>query len=94
MSHNEWQKEARRLYFEQHMKINGVAACVHKTRQTVSSFLQSQPEWQKEQDFRKEESAKRRKKQKQFYDMLHRSEPNLLREHETAVRILSAEKYH
>ena len=94
MSYKEWQKDARRLFFEQHMKITVISELVGKTRQTVSGFLQSQPEWNNEQAFRKEESAKRRKKQKKFYDMLHRSEPNLLREHEIAVRILSAEKYH
>lgn len=94
MAFKDWQKEAYDLYFKQHKKIVDVAELVGKTRQTVSSFLTLQAEWNSEQEFRKEESAKRRKKQKMFYDMLHRSEPNLFREHETAVRILSAEKYH
>ncbi len=94
MAFKEWQKKAHRLYFEEHRKITEISELVGKTRQTVSCFLQAQPEWEKEQTFRKEESAKRRKKQKLFYDMLHRSEPNLFREHEIAVRILSAEKYH
>ena len=94
MVDKKWQQEAVNLYFERHMKIVDVAKCVQKTRQTVSYFLQTQPEWDKEQEFRKEESAKRRKKQKEFWDKLHRTEPNLKREHEIAVRILSAEKYH
>ena len=94
MDFQEWQKKAYDLYFKQHKKIIAVSELVGKTRQTVSSFLQAQQEWNSEQEFRKAESAKRRKKQKMFYDMLHRSEPNLFREHETAVRILSAEKYH
>ena len=94
MFEREWQRQAFELYFEKHMKINCIAASIGKTRQTVSSFLRLQPEWSREQELRKAESAKRRKEQKAFWEKLHRSEPNLKREHETAVRILSAEKYH
>lgn len=89
-----WQQEARHLYFEQHLKIITVSEMVGKTRQTVSSYLKSCPEWDCETEYRKLESQKRRKNQKRFWDMLNRCEPNLKREHEIAVSILSREKYY
>ena len=90
----DWREDARRLYYEEHLKIVTVSDMVEKSRQTVSSYLQSIPEWEAEQERRKLESAKRRKRQKRFWEMLHRTEPNLKREHEIAVCILSREKYH
>lgn len=93
-SKKDWHSDARRLYFEEHLKIITVSKVVGKSRQTVSSYLQSLPEWEDEQEYRRHESIKRRKSQKHFWDMLHRTEPNLKREHEIAVSILSREKYH
>lgn len=90
----EWQVNARRLYFKKHLKIVTVSEMVRKSRQTVSSYLQTLPEWEAEQEYRRLESIKRRKSQKRFWDMLHRTEPNLKREHEIAVSILSREKYY
>ena len=89
-----WQETARQLYFKEHLKIITVSEMVEKSRQTVSSYLQTLPEWEDEQEYRRVESEKRRKRQKRFWEMLHRTEPNLKREHEIAVSILSREKYH
>ena len=96
MSENnkDWREDAKRLYYEEHLKIVTVSDLVGKSRQTVSSYLQALPEWENEQEYRRLESNKRRKRQKRFWEMLHRTEPNLKREHEIAVRILSREKYH
>ena len=90
----DWQETARQLYFKEHLKIITVSEMVEKSRQTVSNYLKSCPEWECETEYRKLESEKRRKSQKRFWELIHRTEPNLRREHEIAVSILSREKYH
>ena len=89
-----WHKKAILLYFGEHIKIIDIAEQLGVTRQTVSVFLQSLPEWKQEAEYRKNESEKRRKTQKQRWEQYHRMPANLKREHEQAVRELSAERYH
>ncbi len=94
ISMKEWQKAAEHLYFTEHKKIVEVAEIIGVTRQTVSRYLKSCPGWVKEQEARKHESAVRRKRQKERWELFCRSEPNLKREHAQAVAELSAERYH
>ena len=89
-----WQKTAEYLYFTEHKKIVEVAEIIGVTRQSVSCYLKRCPDWNLEQEKRKYESAARRKKQKERWELYHRMEPNLKREHELAVAELSAERYH
>ena len=91
----DWKKRAEYLYYEKHEPIIEVARCVNKTRQTVSAYLQTLPEWENEQEFRKDESQKRRKRAKRIWDQLNRvTDADVQRDHFTAVAELSAEKYH
>lgn len=93
----EWQKNALRLYYEEKKKINEVAAAVGRTRQTVSVFLRSIPEWNDEQQSRKEDSKKKRAKYKRLWDFHNRSQSDISesvnRDHIQAVAELSREKY-
>lgn len=94
MADNKWHEKAAQLYFSEHKTIIEVAAAVGKTRQTVSAFLNSQKElWEREQKYRREESQKRRKAQKYWWEFHNRIGINLAKEHEQAVRELSAERY-
>lgn len=93
----EWQINALRLYFNEKKKINEVAAAVGRTRQTVSTFLRSIPEWSDEQQRRKEDSRTKRAKYKRLWDFHNRSQSEISesvhREHIQAVAELSREKY-
>lgn len=90
----EWKKQSEKLYFGEHLKIGVVAGRVGKTRQTVSEYLHSLPQWDEEQSLRKEQSRKRRKLGQLKWDRSNRAVLGAMkREHEQAVRELSAEKY-
>ena len=94
MTDRQWHEKAAQLYFSEHKSIIEVAAAVGRTRQTVSTFLNSQKElWKREQEYRRSESRKRRKAQKHWWEFHNRIGINLAREHEQAVRELSAERY-
>ncbi len=89
-----WKKTAERLYFWEHLKIYEVAERVGKSRQAVSEHLHSCPAWDAEQERRKKDSARRRKIGKLKWDRSNRAvEGAIKREHEQAVRELSAERY-
>jgi len=91
----EWQSRAKELYFGSSLGIGVVAEAVGKTRQTVSAFLKGCPEWNDERSRRKYESKLRRKKGQLLWDRSNRAaDASIRREHEQAVRELSAEKYH
>lgn len=94
MADMQWHEKAAQLYFSEHKTIIEVAREVGKTRQTVSVFLNSQKDiWNREQEYRRCESQKRRKAQKHWWEFHNRIGVNLAREHEQAVRELSAERY-
>lgn len=90
-----WQEKAKALFFCEHLKIGVIAGMVGKTRQTVSTYLRSMPEWNNEKLRRCEESKHRRKIGQLKWDRSNRAaEGAIRREHEQAVRELSAERYH
>lgn len=90
-----WQEKAETLFFCEHLKIGVIAEMVGKTRQTVSAYLHNLPEWNDEKLRRSEESKQRRKMGQLKWDRSNRAaEGAIRREHEQAVRELSAERYY
>lgn len=96
----EWQKTARKLFFEEHKKIMEIAEIVQKSRKTVSAFLNSLDETKEEKSKRKEISKENRKRYQRRWDMMHRNaiseedEQRIMRRsHDIASAILSAERY-
>lgn len=90
-----WKAKAADMFFGSGSKIIDIAEEVGKSRQTVSTFLQSCGGYDAELRRRKEENAARRKYKKMIWARDSRTEAAVLRrEHEQAVRELSAEKYH
>lgn len=93
----DWQITAIRLYFAEKKKINEVAAAVGRTRQTISAFLKSLPEWNEEQQLRRQASKAARVKYKRLWDFHNRSQSDISdsvrRDHAQAVAELSKEKY-
>lgn len=101
-----WKEKAFELYFKEHLRIGEIAEKVGKSRQSVSAFLKSTDLFESERQYRKNQSKKRRKKQKADWDRKKRSPlsvdyednvivaENIKREHRTAVSELSRERYY
>ena len=91
----DWRERARALFFCKHFKICVIAEVVGKTRQTVSAYLRSLPEWNDEKLRRAEEAKRRRKIGQLKWDRSNRAaEGAIRREHEQAVAELSRERYY
>jgi len=94
-----WREQAKVLFFIKHMSINEIAAAVNKARETVSRFITRCEGYEAEISYRKEQSAAHRREYKRDWDKLYRSgafditKESLRREHITAVKILSSERY-
>lgn len=93
----EWQITAIRMYFGNKKKINEIAETTGRTRQTVSTFLKSLPEWDEEQQRRRQASKAARVTYKRLWDFHNRSQSDISasvrRDHAQAVAELSKEKY-
>ncbi len=94
-----WKAEAERLFFDFRLSISDVAAEIKISRQSVSAYLHTCPGYEDERNRRIEENAERRREykrewnQKQSAEQRYQEGRSLLREHETAVRILSSERF-
>lgn len=96
----QWKEEARSLYFDYGLTISEVAMAVGKSRKCVSAFLNTwTEEMNKEKEERKDRSAEKRRNNNRE-QMRKRRQSNsyidgvlLRRDHENAVRVLSAEKF-
>ncbi len=89
-----WQQLAHSVYYDDHLSILTAAEIAGVSRQTASQYLKSLPEWKKEQVYRRDYAEKKKKESKRRWDFHNRIGINLKREHEQAVRELSAERYH
>ncbi len=94
-----WREKARELYLESGMKVGEVAAYLEISRQSVSAYLKSLPEYKTECERRKGASALRRKEYKRKKNQEYRMQDavtgeTLRREHDVAAMILSREKYY
>lgn len=91
----EWKRAAERLFFESHKKIVDIAEELQVSRQWISNYLRTLPGYTAETERRKARNNQFRKYKKMVWMRDSRTEAAILRrEHEQAVRELSAERYH
>ena len=101
----DWKEKAVQMYFKEHLRICEIAGKVGKSRQSVSALLKSEDLFESERIYRKNQSEKRRKKQKLAWDRKNKSAGSrssdgidivyegVKSEHYAAVAELSAERY-
>ena len=96
-----WQELAKEYYFESHLSINDIAALTGVSRQSISGYLKTLPEFKKEKEKRKSENQGRRKEYKKEKTREDRSAAqtpvtaeSMRREHDLAALELSHEIYH
>lgn len=94
-----WKEKARELYLESGMRIGEIAVYLEISRQSVSGYLKSLPEYEAERRRRKETGALQRKEYKRKKNQEYRVQntvtgETLRREHDIAAMILSREKYY
>lgn len=96
-------KERAGEYYRDGLKISEIAALLDVSRQSVSAYLKTMPDYGKMKDFRRREASAARRKYKTEKQRAYRSAKegmmavtaeSLRREHELAVLELSREKYH
>lgn len=102
----DWKEKAVQMYFKEHLRICEIAGKVGKSRQSVSALLKSSDLFEGEHIYRKNQSEKRRKKQKLAWDRKNKSVnlcssdgvdaiyEGVKREHISAVAELSRERYY
>lgn len=96
-----WKELAKEYYFDSHLSIKDIAAMTDVSRQSISGYLKTLPEFPKEKDRRKKQNAAKRKDYKKVKNREYRSAAQLpitaetmKREHDLAALELSHEIYH
>lgn len=96
-----WKQEAERLFFDSKMSIVDIETAIGVSRKSISGHLRSHPDYDRERQDRKAANAEARTEYKRKWDRQHRctipmspTAESIRREHELAVRELSAERYH
>lgn len=95
----EWREQVKALFFVDHLGVGEIAVVVQKARETVSRFITDCDGYDEEMEFRKERSNHYRREYQRQWDAANRAamydvtKDSLRREHETASKILSSEKY-
>lgn len=96
-----WKMRAKKLFFDEKRSLQEIAEETGISRQSISAYLNTLPEYQKERKERKEKNAIRRREYKKEKNRQYREEyrnritpETIRREHDIAVMILSHEKYH
>lgn len=94
-----WKEKAKELYLESGMRVGEIAVCLEVSRQSVSGYLKSLPEYETERQRRKEAGALHRKEYKRKKNQEYRMQntvtgETLRREHDVAAMVLSREKYY
>lgn len=101
-SKEDWKKKAD-SYFHDGLKISEIALLLNVSRQSVSAYLKTLPDYKEVKEQRKKENAKRRRIYKTEKQRTYRAEDSLImavtpetvrREHELAAMELSRERYH
>ena len=99
----DWREQAEALFFVDHLSIKEIAEIVQKHRRHVSDAIKASTRYnyQKEYDWRKEQSKKKRKEYQREWDRQNRTPQmgevtaeTIRREHDMAVAVLSHEKYY
>lgn len=94
-----WKEQAQALFFVDHVGVTEIAAVVSRARETVSRYLNDCEGYEAEMAFRRKQSEAQRREYKRQWDRHNRAglyditKDSLRREHEIAVRVLSAEKF-
>lgn len=92
-----WKEQVKALFFVEHFNITDIANIVKKSRKTVSNYLNTLEDYDKEMLWRKEQSSIRRKESKRRYNKIYKqkcSDKDMLKMcHIEAVNVLSYEKY-
>ena len=97
---NDWRAQAEALYFTDHLRITEICRIVGVTRKYVSAHLQACEGYDREREWRKKQSAERRREYQREWDREHRTyggavtEETIRREHDLAALELSREIYH
>lgn len=96
-----WKEEAREYYFESHLRISDIEALTGVSRQSISAYLKTCEGYEKEKEFRRDESRRKRQAYKMEKNRQYRravpmavTAETMRREHELAVMELSRERYH
>lgn len=94
-----WREQVRHLFFDCKKSIVEIEGIVGISRKSISGYLRQLPGYQRERERRKLENKERRPEYKRQWERKHRftggavTAETIRREHETAVAILSREKY-
>lgn len=95
-----WKEDAASYFFNEGRSINDISDMTGISRQSISGYLKSLPDYQTERERRKAKNREARKKYKREKNREYRSSlpmaptaESIRHEHEMAVRILSQEKY-
>ena len=90
-----WKTEAERLFFNEGKSIVEIAERIKISRQSIAAHLSTCSGFAEEKTRRKEKNTENRKYKKMIWARDARTEAAVLRrEHEMAVKELSAERYH
>ena len=94
-----WRPKAKEMYLESGMKVGDIAVYLDISRQSVSAYLKTLPEYEPERQRRKNAGISRRKEYKRKKNQEYRMQntvtgESLRREHDVAALILSREKYY
>lgn len=98
----EWKRQAERLFFDEHMKVNEICRAVGRTRKYVSGHLQKCGGYKEEKLRRKKQQEERRRQYQREWARANRCSPfsagavtadTLRREHDIAAKVLSSERY-
>lgn len=93
-----WKERAREMYFESGMRVGDIAVYLDVSRQAVSGYITSLPEYESERDRRRQAGSVQRKEYKRRKNKEYRHQDSitsetLRKEHDMAALILSREKY-
>lgn len=94
-----WKERAKEMYFESGMRMGDIAAYLDVSRQSVSGYIRSLPEYGAERERRREAGTLQRRAYKNRKNQEYRKQDGvtgetLRREHDMAALILSREKYY
>lgn len=93
-----WKERAREMYFDSGMRVGDIAAYLDVSRQAVSGYLTSLPEYRTERERRRQAGTVKRKEYKRRKNLEYRHQDRVTgetmrKEHDMAALILSREKY-
>lgn len=94
-----WRERAKEMYFESGMRVGDIAAYLDVSRQSVSGYIKSLPEYETERERRRQAGAEqrrayKRRKNREYRDQNVVTGETMRKEHDVAALILSREKYY